>query len=389
MRFFNTGVWLRRLRGSLLVLVFISAFLYIFSLNFKTPNKMDHLQCIVTEVASPPLQLVGRVFASFEGFFKNYILLTNLHTENESLKTRIARLQSQLISYQEAYVENQRLRRLLDFKKSTGYQTIAAQVVVHDLTGWFQTLIVDKGSSDGVAADMPVVNEEGVIGRILDVSSHYSRVLLITDQGSAVDTIDVRNRVRGILCGKDINGCVLKYVSANLDIEEGDLMITSGKDGVFPKGLSLGIVHSVYKDPASMFQRIDVKPLVQLSTLEEVLIIKRGKIGMGPLENARPGTDESEGGKKPSGTSSSTVVRKKGIKGTSKIVVPAKLKRPLKLGNTKPGARVDKRAKRPVKPTNPRPGAGVDKKAKPHRAQRAPKVRNVSGGTSGPEEKRR
>lgn len=285
MKVFSTGVWLRRLRGALLVLVFVSAFLYIFSLNFRTPDKMDHLQRFVTEVASPPLQLVGNVFSSFGEFFNEYIYLKNLRTENAALKQRIAYLESQLTSYQEAFVENQRLRRLLDFKKTTGYKTIAAQVVVHDLTGWFQTLIVDKGYRDGVAADMPVVNEEGVIGRILDVSGHYSRVLLITDQGSAVDAIDQRNRVRGILCGKDVNGCILKYVNANLDTEEGDLLITSGKDGIFPKGLRLGVVHAVYRDPASMFLRIEVKPLVQLSRLEEVLIIERPKIEMGPVES--------------------------------------------------------------------------------------------------------
>lgn len=335
---------------------------------------MDRLQRFVTEVGSPPLELVGRVVSNFEGFFKDYIWLKNLRSENESLKTRISVLQNQLTSYQEAFVENQQLRRLLDFKKTTGYQTIAAQVVVHDLTGWFQTLMVDKGFSDGVGADMPVVNEEGVIGRILDVSNHYSRVLLITDQGSAVDAIDERNRVRGILSGKDVNGCVLKYVSANLDIEEGDLMITSGKDGIFPKGLKLGIVHSVYKDPASMFQRIDVKPLVQLSTLEEVLIIKRGKIEMGPLENIRPETADSAA-PKPAGKP--CVVR--GKKESKKSV----------------GA--PPRDKRPVKAAGAGHGAGADKKAKGHRVESAAKVRNgVRGQTRpapparpGPKEKRR
>ena len=292
MRLFTTGVWLRRLRGALLVLVSVSAFLYIFSLNFRTTGKMDHLQGFVTEVVSPPLQLVGKVFYAFEGVYKNYIWLRNVRAENEELKKQIALLQNQLTAYQEAFIQNQRLRRLLDFKRATGYKTIAAQVVVHDLTGWFQTLIVNKGFKDGVAADMPVVNEEGAIGRILDVSAHYSRVLLITDEESAVDAIDVRNRVRGILCGKDINGCILKYVSANLDVEDGDLIITSGKDGIFPKGLRLGIVHAVYRDPSSMFQRVDVKPLVQLSTIEEVLIIKHRRIEMGPVESALPQTSE-------------------------------------------------------------------------------------------------
>ncbi|MFZ0928628.1 MAG: rod shape-determining protein MreC [Syntrophobacteraceae bacterium] len=294
MRFFNTGVWLRRMRGALLILVFISAFLYIFSLNFRTPNKMDVLQRSVTETVSPPIQLFGRLFSSLEQFFKEYIWLKNLRGENESLKREIAELQSRVTSYQEAYVENQRLRRLLDFKTTTMAETIPAQVIVHDLTGWFQTLMVDKGFRDGVAPDMPVVNDEGLIGRVLDVSNRYSRVLLITDQGSAVDAVDQRNRVRGILCGKDANGCLLKYIRGNLDIKEGDLVISSGKDGIYPKGLRLGVVRAVYKDPVDLFQKIDVKPLVRLSALEEVLIIKRVGAGLGVEEEDQPAAGKPE-----------------------------------------------------------------------------------------------
>jgi len=294
MRFFNTGVWLRRMRGALLILVFISAFLYIFSLNFRISNKMDVLQRSVTETVSLPIRLFGRLFSSLEQYFKDYIWLKNLRGENESLKREIAELQSRVTSYQEAYVENQRLRRLLDFKTSTMAETIPAQVIVHDLTGWFQTLMVDKGFRDEIAPDMPVVNDEGVIGRVLDVSDRYSRVLLITDQGSAVDAIDQRNRVRGILCGKDANGCLLKYIRGNLDIKEGDLVITSGKDGIYPKGLRLGVVHAIYKDPVDLFQKIDVKPLVRLSALEEVLIIKRVGAGLGVEEEDRPAAAQPE-----------------------------------------------------------------------------------------------
>ncbi len=112
--------------------------------------------------------------------------------------------------------------------------------------------------------------------------------MLITDQGSAVDAIDQRNRVRGILCGKDANGCLLKYIRGNLDIKEGDLVITSGKDGVYPKGLRLGVVLAVYKDPVDLFQKIEVKPIVRLSALEEVLIIKRGGVGTDAEEETRP-----------------------------------------------------------------------------------------------------
>lgn len=280
MKVFSASVWLRRLRGALLILVFISVFLYIFSLNFRTPNRMDYLQRSVVETVSPPVQFFGRIASFVENFFKDYVVLKDLRRENEELKREVSQLESKITTYHEAYVENLRLRRLLDFKSSLKVETVAAQVIMHDLTGWFQTLMIDKGFKDGVAPDMPVVNDEGVIGRILDVSDRHCRVLLITDPGSSVDAVVQRNRVRGILAGKDANGCMLKYVRGNLDIQTGDLVISSGKDGIYPKGLRLGVIQAAYKDPVDLFQKIEVKPLVRLSALEEVLIIKKGGAGL-------------------------------------------------------------------------------------------------------------
>lgn len=267
--------WWRRLRGAFLILVFLSVFLYIFSLNFRPPERMDVLQRIVVESLAPVIEYVKNSTGFVEHIVKEYIWLRQINHENEGLKERVVALEQKLADYQEASIENLRLRRLLDFKSTIHAETIAAQVVLHDLTGWFQTLVVDKGFQDQVAQDMAVVNDEGVVGRILDVSDRYARVLLITDTGSSVDALIQRNRVRGVLSGKDANGCVLKYVRSNLDVQVGDLLISSGKDGVFPKGLRLGVVQGIFKDPVDLFQKIEVKPLVRLSALEELLIIKR------------------------------------------------------------------------------------------------------------------
>jgi rod shape-determining protein MreC len=267
--------WLRRLRSVLLVVVFFVIFLYILSLNFRPPERMDLLQRIVTESTLPVFKSVGKIGSFVEDMLDEYVLLRQLHSENDSLKEQLATLEQKVIEYQEAYVENLRLRRLLDFKSTLQAETIPAQVVLHDLTGWFQTLMVDKGFHDKIGPDMAVVNDEGVVGRILDVSDRYARVLLVTDPGSSIDVIIQRNRVRGVLSGKDVNTCVVKYVRGNLDVQIGDLVVTSGKDGIFPKGLRVGTVQGVHKDPLDLFQRIEVKPLVRLSSLEELLIIKR------------------------------------------------------------------------------------------------------------------
>ena len=206
MKFFNADVWLRRLRGLILVLVFISVFLYIFSLNFRTPSKMDILQRSVTETMSPPIRLFGRFFSGIEELSSQYIWLKNLRGENESLKREVAELERKVTTYQEAYVENSVSAAFgfQDFgqgrnRGGPGHHARFDRLVsnTHDR----------QGIQDGVAPDMAVVNDEGVIGRILDVSDRHSRVLLITDPGSSVDALIQRNRVRGILSGKDANGC--------------------------------------------------------------------------------------------------------------------------------------------------------------------------------------
>jgi len=267
--------WLRRLRSALVIVTFFCIFLYVLSLNFRPAERMDLLQRAVSESFLPLFKGLSKVTAFADEVIGDYLLLRQIHAENESLREQVTALEQKLIDYQDAYLENLRLRRLLDFKSTIQTETIAAQVVLHDLTGWFQTLMIDKGLRDGIGVDMAVVNDEGVGGRILEVSDRYARVLLITDAGSSIDAVIQRNRVRGIVGGKDANTCVLKYVRGNLDVQEGDLVVSSGKDGVFPKGLRLGTVQGVYKDPLDLFQKIDVKPVVRLSALEEVLIIKR------------------------------------------------------------------------------------------------------------------
>ena len=265
----------RRLLNILPWITFLAALFYIFSLNFRPDTRMDYLQRGVLDVVAPISKSFQLTVQGVKGIYEEYLALRKTREANAHLRQEIARLQTQLTEYHEAYLENQRLRRLLDFKNAVKAEAIPAQVVVHDPSGWFQTLIVDKGALDGVGADMPVVNDEGVVGRVMDVSEHYARVVLITDPASAIDGMIERNRMRGVLAGKDDSSCLLKYVRGNFDVQIGDLIITSGKDGIFPKGLRLGRVKGVRKDPVALFQIIEVEPAVRLGALEEVLISKR------------------------------------------------------------------------------------------------------------------
>lgn len=266
--------WLRRMRWLAVFVVTGGAMLYVLSLNFRPPAPMDMVQRAVVETLAPLLLAARKGTQAVEAWVHRYVALRHVQEENEVLKKQRAFLENELVRYQEAFVENQRLRRLLDFRDSLQVDSVAAQVVVQNGTGWSRTLIVNKGLREGVRTDMPVVSDEGVVGYVLDVSDHYARVLLLTDRDSAVDALVQRNRVRGVLGGLDTETCELRYVRSNQEVRPGDLLVTSGKDGLFPAGLRLGIVKQVNKDPSALFQQILVVPTVQFGILQEVLILK-------------------------------------------------------------------------------------------------------------------
>ncbi|MDH3557772.1 MAG: rod shape-determining protein MreC, partial [Deltaproteobacteria bacterium] len=137
----------------------------------------------------------------------------------------------------------------------------------------FQTILIDKGRSDGVTQDMAVVSAEGLMGRVIGVSSHHAKVLLILDANSAVDALIQRSRVRGVLVGLGVDLCLLKYVQRNEDVQVGDQVISSGMGGVFPKGLLLGTVQEVVRGSSGLFQRVEVKPAANFNRLEEVMVV--------------------------------------------------------------------------------------------------------------------
>ncbi len=264
---------LRRIKGAIFIFFLIVFALYIFSLNYKK-HDLDPIQRVVLTLVSPVLSAWSYMVENLKGTLDHYVFLTSVQEENQFLKKQISELEQELVRYKEAYLENQRLRRLLEFKTRLSYDSVAAMVILHDLSGWFQTVLLNKGYKDGVTEDMPVVSYNAVVGRVLQVGPHYSRVMLITDPASAVDVIVQRSRVRGILVGRDLNTCKIKYVKNDMDVRPGDLVITSGKDGVFPRGLRVGVVKATYRDPIKLFQKIDVEPLLNLKDLEEVLVIK-------------------------------------------------------------------------------------------------------------------
>lgn len=207
--------------------------------------------------------------------WKKYLFLVDLQGENRDLKKNQALLVNQLLQYKEGYLEGKRLQRLLHVSEQTVQTVAVARVLDRNQSSLFKTVIIDRGSSHGVKVGMPVVNDQGVVGRVIETSWHSSRVLLIISENSNTDALTQESRAQGILQGNGFNRCSLKYISKTEKIEKGNIVLSSGIADVFPKGLPLGIITSVNKMEGGLFQEIEVTPYVNFSKLEEVVVLNR------------------------------------------------------------------------------------------------------------------
>jgi rod shape-determining protein MreC len=255
------------------IVIFLFA-LSLISASLHTSEKMSFFEALVVEVTAPVQKVVGGVITGIGSVWKGYFHLVGLQRENEALKRELQELKLELNKSREANLANQRLRGLLNFKTSIATPLLPAEVVAFDPSGWFQTILIDKGSDDGLVRDMAVVSADGLAGRVIGVSKNHAKVLLILDGNSAVDALIQRSRARGVVVGlgRD-NSCLLKYVQRNEDVQVGDKVITSGMGGVFPKGLLVGSVQEVVRGNSGLFQRVEVEPAVNFSRLEEVMVV--------------------------------------------------------------------------------------------------------------------
>jgi rod shape-determining protein MreC len=254
------------------ILIFLLA-LSLISANIHSRDNMSFFESLVVGITAPVQKVVWGVIDGVGGIWRGYFYLVGLEKENQALKKELQELKLQMNRYREADLANQRLRALLNFKKSIATPLLPAQLVAFDPSGWFQTILIDKGRNDGVVRDMAVVSAEGLVGRVIGVSNHHAKVLLIIDGNSAVDAYIQRSRARGVLVGLGRELCLLKYVQRNEDVQVGDKVISSGMGGVFPKGLLVGTVQEVVRGSSGLFQRVEVEPAVNFSRLEEVMVV--------------------------------------------------------------------------------------------------------------------
>jgi len=243
--------------------------------TFKTrlAPQTSLLEQAALSVVLAPQQAITSLPHRRSGLWNGYINRVHVRQENRRLQRQLEVLQGQLAHYQEAYLQQQRLRELLDFRTLTFPQAVVAEVIGIDPSPWSEVVTINKGSRDGLRKDIAVATHQGLVGRTIEMAPHYATVLLVTDRRSAVDALIQRTRARGIVVGKARRLCELRYVDLHADIQVGDTVVATGLGEVYPKGLLIGTVATVHQKPQGLFHEVEVQPAVDLAQLEEVLAL--------------------------------------------------------------------------------------------------------------------
>lgn len=255
-------------KSHILKVAAIIILLFVVFINSKSLNNPIRLKLLDSS------GILLEPFKAVADFIHAITPYSSLQKENELLRNRINLLSRKLEEAKGIYIENQRLKVILDFKKSISYTVVPSQVIGRDPSNWSNTLIIDKGSINGVEQNKAVISPRGVVGRVVEVGRYSSRILLITDPSSKVGVLVQRNRQGGILVGMPDGKCKMIYIALDSDVMPGDKVITAGSGAVFPKDLLVGQVAQVGKEPGLLYKYAIVKTAEDLSRLEEVLCTK-------------------------------------------------------------------------------------------------------------------
>jgi rod shape-determining protein MreC len=266
-------------RSHFLLGALVLAHLVVISRQVERGEGTSLLQQVVFRTLSPLQSAVGTVVRVTGGTWSAYLGLRGVHAENQQLRERTRALEMELQQKQEQVREALRLREVMELRQVLPLDTLVANVVATEGTPWFRNITVDRGRVDGVALQAPVISATGVVGRVVGLGSHAARVQLLLDRESGVGVRIERSRITGVVSGQAgfadaVGGDLsLKYVPTLADVVVGDVVVTSGLDRMFPKGLMVGRVRAVTAG-GGLFKEILVTPSARFERLEEVMVVR-------------------------------------------------------------------------------------------------------------------
>lgn len=205
---------------------------------------------------------------------RRVVAYRRLAAELEHLRGQVAVLRAKAAQYDEVAQENARLREVLALGAAAPYTVVTSRVIAKDPTSWSTAILIDKGAEDRIHVEMPVLAQGALIGQVVEVGRSTSKVRLLTDPGSRIAAMVQRSREQGLLVGTGEVVCRLAYLPIEGESQPEDLVVSSGLGGRYPKGLPLGAVVTVDRDPGRIYQIATVKPLADLAALEEVQCVE-------------------------------------------------------------------------------------------------------------------
>jgi rod shape-determining protein MreC len=291
-RFFNK-------KAVILLVAVITVFLLAGS-SERDKNKFPFLERVITSGLAPIESAVSKLGFSFRQVGSSAGQLITVYRDNQALKAENEQLRQSNFNVTEIMAENARLRAMLDYKtKAPQFDFVTAKVIARDPGTWTSTIVINKGTADGIAKDMAVVTPQGLVGDVISVFNNTAKVQLILDQRSAVGTLVQRpeSRVAGIVEGNAANPLAPRMVNIarDADIIKGDQIITSGFGGIYPKGLQVGQVTDVVNEEGGLLKYAVLKPSVDFDKLEEVLVIvgSREPVARMPVVPQKPSNTQA------------------------------------------------------------------------------------------------
>lgn len=273
-----------RQRAGYLFLAVVLGHIVLISAQVNSRTGVPVLEAVTFGVFAEVQRAMSAGVSSVRRVWGGYVGLRQLKAENESLKERLTRLEVDLQQQRTLADRSRGLQNLLQLRDQSKLTTVAAEIIGAGATPDFRTMTINRGSRDGLRADMAVIAPAGIVGRVVVPSARAAKVQLVIDRNAAAGAIIERSRAQGVIVGGGDERLRMDYVSEAADIVAGDVVMTSGIDGIFPRGFLIGQVESVEKNGPA-YKRITVRPAVDFRALEEVLVVL----------TPNPGRDTPEG----------------------------------------------------------------------------------------------
>jgi len=261
-----------RTRTGYLLLAIILGHIILISAQVSSRTGVPVLESVTFGIFSEIQRTVSGITGGVRRVWSGYIGLRQAKTENETLKRQLADAQVEL-QQQRALADRARgLQQLLELRDRSNLRTTAAEIIGSAASPDFRTVTIDKGRSAGVKTDMAVIAPSGVVGRIVVPSARSAKVQLLIDRNAAAGAIIERSRAQGVVVGAGDGRLLLEYMSEAAEVVVGDDVVTSGIDGIYPKGFVIGKVDGIERSGGA-YKRISVRPAVDFSSLEDVLVV--------------------------------------------------------------------------------------------------------------------